>query len=60
MGFRKIIAAAMTAGIMLSFIPATSYADSTGLEKDYGFTPKIGIREGLGKFAEWYRDYYGI
>ena len=38
-------------------VPIT-YADSTGLEKDYGFTPKIGIREGLRKFAEWYKMFY--
>ena len=38
-------------------VPVT-FADSTGLEKDYGFTPKIGIREGLRKFAEWYNEYY--
>ena len=38
-------------------VPVT-YADSTGLEKDYGFTPKTGIREGLRKFAEWYREFY--
>ena len=36
-------------------VPVT-YADSTGLEKDYGFVPRIGIREGLRKFAEWYRN----
>ena len=38
-------------------VPVT-YADSTGLERDYGFTPTIGIREGLRKFAEWYKAYY--
>ena len=38
-------------------VPVT-YADSEGLEKDYGFTPRIGIREGLRAFAEWYKDYY--
>ena len=38
-------------------VPVT-YADSTGLERDYGFTPKIGIREGLRRFAEWYHEYY--
>ena len=38
-------------------VPIT-YADSTGLEKDYGFTPKIGIREGLRRFAEWYKEYH--
>lgn len=39
-------------------VPVT-YADSTALEQDYGFTPGIGIREGLRKFAEWYKEYYG-
>lgn len=40
-------------------VPVT-YADSTALERDFGFTPKIGIREGLRKFAEWYKDYYRV
>ena len=40
-------------------VPVT-YADSTALEQDYGFTPRIGIREGLRKFAEWYKQYYDI
>lgn len=35
-----------------------TFADSSALEKDYGFTPKIGIREGLRRFADWYKDYY--
>ena len=34
------------------------YADAEALESDYGFTPKIGIREGLRAFAEWYAEYY--
>jgi nucleoside-diphosphate-sugar epimerase len=38
-------------------VPVT-YADSAALERDYGFTPSIGIREGLRKFAEWYAKYY--
>ncbi len=40
-------------------VPVT-YADSMALEQDYEFTPKIGIREGLRRFAEWYKDYYVI
>ena len=36
----------------------TTYADSTALERDFGFTPKIPLREGLRKFAEWYKEYY--
>ena len=37
----------------------TTYADATALERDFGFTPKITLREGLRKFAEWYTEYYG-
>ncbi|MBQ1410170.1 MAG: GDP-mannose 4,6-dehydratase [Oscillospiraceae bacterium] len=44
-------------GMQPGDVPVT-YADSTGLERDYGFTPKIGIREGLRRFAEWYHEYY--
>ena len=36
----------------------TTYADAEALERDYGFTPKITLREGLRKFAEWYKSYY--
>ena len=32
----------------------TTYADTTALERDFGFTPKIPLREGLRRFAEWY------
>ena len=38
-------------------VPVT-YADSAALERDYGFTPKITLREGLRHFAEWYKQYY--
>lgn len=38
-------------------VPVT-YADSTGLERDYGFTPRINLRIGLRKFAEWYKKFY--
>ena len=37
----------------------TTYADSSALERDFGFTPRITLREGLRKFAEWYKEYYG-
>ena len=36
----------------------TTYADATALERDFGFVPKITLREGLRKFAEWYAKYY--
>ena len=38
-------------------VPIT-FADSAALEADYGFRPSIGIREGLRRFAEWYKTYY--
>ena len=34
-------------------VPVT-YADTSALEKDYGFVPQTGIREGLRAFAAWY------
>ena len=37
----------------------TTYADATALERDFGFTPKIPLREGLRHFATWYKQYYG-
>ncbi len=40
-------------------VPVT-YADSTALEKDFGFRPQISPREGLRKFAEWYKIYYKL
>ena len=38
-------------------VPVT-YADTTALEKDFGFRPSTSLREGLRKFAEWYREFY--
>ena len=36
----------------------TTFADATALERDFGFTPKITLREGLRDFAQWYKEYY--
>ncbi|SEA72721.1 Nucleoside-diphosphate-sugar epimerase [Xylanibacter ruminicola] len=36
----------------------TTYADATALERDFGFTPKITLREGLRAFAQWYKAFY--
>ena len=44
-------------GMQAGDVPVT-YADSVALERDYGFTPRIRIREGLRVFAEWYAGYY--
>ncbi len=40
-------------------VPAT-YADIDGLQRDFGFTPTTTIREGIGRFVEWYRSYYNV
>ncbi len=44
-------------GMQPGDVPVT-FADSEALERDYGFKPQTGIREGLRKFAEWYKEYY--
>lgn len=38
-------------------VPVT-YADTTPLERDYGFKPNTSLREGLRNFAEWYKEFY--
>lgn len=38
-------------------VPVT-YADTSALEEDFGFKPSTSLREGLRKFAEWYREFY--
>ena len=36
-----------------------TYADTTPLEQDFGFKPSTSLRDGLRRFAEWYKAYYG-
>lgn len=38
-------------------IPVT-YADTSALERDFGFKPNTPLREGLRKFAQWYKNFY--
>ena len=38
-------------------VPIT-FADTSALERDFGFKPSTGLRTGLRKFAEWYKDFY--
>ena len=40
-------------------VPVT-YADTTALENDLGFRPNTSLRDGLRKFAQWYKAYYQI
>lgn len=39
-------------------VPVT-YADTSALERDFGFKPSTSLRDGLRAFAEWYAGYYG-
>jgi len=36
-----------------------TYADTSALERDFGFKPATSIEEGLSRFAKWYREFYG-
>lgn len=38
-------------------VPVT-YADTSDLERDFGFKPNTSLREGLRKFAQWYKEFY--
>ena len=38
---------------------ATTYADTSALEQNFGFRPQTPLREGLRRFAEWYKEFYG-
>lgn len=38
-------------------VPVT-YADTSALERDFGFKPHTSLRDGLRKFAEWYKNFY--
>lgn len=40
-------------------VPVT-YADTSALERDYGFKPNTSLRDGLRKFAEWYKEFYKV
>ena len=40
-------------------VPVT-YADTTPLERDYGYKPSTDLRTGLRNFARWYKDFYNV
>ena len=40
-------------------VPKT-YADVNDLIRDVGFKPNTSIDEGIGKFVEWYKEYYWV
>ena len=38
-------------------VPVT-YADTTPLERDFGFKPSTSLKEGIKTFAKWYKEFY--
>ena len=40
-------------------VPVT-YADTSALERDYGFKPSTNLRDGLRRFAQWYKEFYNV
>ena len=40
-------------------VPVT-YADTSALERDFGFKPSTDLRTGLRRFAEWYKEFYRV
>ena len=36
----------------------TTWADTSALERDFGYSPKVGIEEGVERFVKWYREFY--
>jgi UDP-glucuronate 4-epimerase len=37
-----------------------TWADTSGLEKDFNYKPNIGIQKGISRFVEWYKEYYQV
>ena len=40
-------------------VPVT-FADTSALERDYGFKPSTSLRDGLRRFAQWYKEFYNV
>ena len=40
-------------------VPVT-FADTSALERDFGYRPSVSLKTGLQSFAKWYRDFYGL
>lgn len=38
----------------------TTYADTSKLERDFGYRPHVGLKQGIGEFVKWYTDYHKI
>ena len=45
--------------LQLGDVPDT-YADVEDLERDFGYRPNTSVEQGIGKFVDWYKEYYGV
>jgi UDP-glucuronate 4-epimerase len=45
--------------LQMGDVPAT-YADIDDLARDFGFQPRTSIEEGISRFVQWYREYFGV
>ena len=37
-----------------------TFADVSDLARDFDYRPETSVEEGVGRFVDWYRDYYGV
>ena len=54
---RKIMTLKHTRNLQPGDVPVT-YADTSALERDFGYKPSTSLRTGLRNFAEWYAEFY--
>lgn len=61
--FVKIIGKHLEKEVQMKMMPMqdgdvhTTWADTTALEKNYGYSPKVNLNDGIQKFIDWYRAY---
>lgn len=64
--FIKVIEEAIGKRVDMKMLPmqpgdvVTTYADVTELEEHYNYSPNTKLKEGIGKFIEWYKSYYNV
>ncbi len=39
---------------------AATFADTSALARDTGYAPSTSVETGVGRFVDWYREYYGV
>ena len=50
--------AAIVSGVVMAGVSGSANADTSALERDFGFRPSTSLRQGLRKFARWYKEFY--